>query len=388
MISADTFVSEGLKLGYGFYSGVPCSFLKPLINYTINREELMYFAAANEGDAVAVASGAALAGQKSVVIFQNSGLGNAVNPLTSLNYIFRLPVMLIVTLRGEKGIPDEPQHLLMGEITSKLLESMQIPWEYFPQNPSEISATWKRADESMKKNGFPYALVMKKNSVESVKLTQTIKRFRSESAAEILSEASDAPLLTRREALRILLEQTNPDQDLIVAGTGFNSRELYDLDDRPNHFYMVGSMGCASSIALGLAAACPQKNIIAVEGDGSMLMRMGAAATLGFYNVPNLRHIVLDNEAHESTGSQSTVSSVADLAAIAQACGYSRVFSGSTPEMMRKYLRNEACGMSFLRFKIRCGTPADLPRPTVTPEQVKQRFMNQIRQQPTGMRCG
>ncbi|MCA9017579.1 MAG: hypothetical protein KDA77_19805, partial [Planctomycetaceae bacterium] len=204
MISADTFVSEGLKLGYGFYSGVPCSFLKPLINYTINREELMYFAAANEGDAVAVASGAALAGQKSVVIFQNSGLGNAVNPLTSLNYIFRLPVMLIVTLRGEKGIPDEPQHLLMGEITSKLLESMQIPWEYFPQNPSEISATWKRADESMKKNGFPYALVMKKNSVESVKLTQTIKRFRSESAVEILSEASDAPLLTRREALRIL----------------------------------------------------------------------------------------------------------------------------------------------------------------------------------------
>ncbi|MCA9396863.1 MAG: phosphonopyruvate decarboxylase [Candidatus Omnitrophica bacterium] len=388
MISAEAFISEGLKLGYGFYSGVPCSFLKPLINYTINHHDLTYLAAANEGDAVAIASGAALAGQKSVVIFQNSGLGNAVNPLTSLNYIFKLPILLIVTLRGEKGVPDEPQHLLMGEITSKLLESMQIPWEYFPQEESGIAGAWTRADQSMKKNGLPYALVMKKNSVEPVKLTETIKRYRSESAAEIFSEPSNAPILTRREALQILLEQTDPDKDLIVAGTGFNSRELYDLNDRPNQFYMVGSMGCASSIALGLAAACPQKNIIAVEGDGSMLMRMGAAATIGFYNMPNLKHLVLDNEAHESTGSQSTVSSVANLAGVAQACGYSRVFSGSTPEMMRRYLGNEDCGMSFLQFKIRCGTPADLPRPTVTPEQVKQRFMNQIRRQPTGTRCG
>jgi phosphonopyruvate decarboxylase len=138
MLTASDFIEPARALGFNTWAGVPCSFLTPFINGVIDAEGMTYISAANEGDAVAAASGAALAGQRAVAMMQNSGLGNAVSPLSSLNWVFRIPVMLIITLRGEPGLADEPQHELMGQVTGQMLDTLQIPWDWFPRSADEV----------------------------------------------------------------------------------------------------------------------------------------------------------------------------------------------------------------------------------------------------------
>jgi sulfopyruvate decarboxylase TPP-binding subunit len=166
MIGAGDFMAAAAGRGYTLYTGVPCSYLTPFINAAIDSPALRYVPAANEGDAVAIAAGASLAGRRAVAMFQNSGLGNAVNPLTSLTWTFRIPVLLVVTWRAEPGgAADEPQHELMGPITPRLLELMEIPWQRFPAEPGAIAPALEAADASMARTGLPYAFVMQKGSV-------------------------------------------------------------------------------------------------------------------------------------------------------------------------------------------------------------------------------
>ncbi|HOB34076.1 MAG TPA: thiamine pyrophosphate-binding protein, partial [Verrucomicrobiota bacterium] len=153
------------RLGYSQYTGVPCSYLKPFINYVISDPALDYIGAASEGEAVGISMGAYLGGRKTVTMCQNSGLGNMVNPLTSLNYPFRIPTLLITTWRGEPGRPDEPQHVLMGQITHRLLETMQIPWLPFPSEPAQVESAMTQAEASIKERSLPFAFVMSEGSV-------------------------------------------------------------------------------------------------------------------------------------------------------------------------------------------------------------------------------
>ena len=152
MILASDFVDTACNANYKFYAGVPCSFLTPFINYVIANKNTTYVSAANEGDAVAMAAGASLGGIRSIAMMQNSGLGNAISPLTSLTHTFNLPILLICTLRGEPGLNDEPQHELMGEITCDLLEKIKIPWEIFPTNKNDIPSVLDRAESYFKNN--------------------------------------------------------------------------------------------------------------------------------------------------------------------------------------------------------------------------------------------
>ena len=165
MIEANDFISACTSRGYTFFTGVPCSFLKPLINYVIQSPDLDYIAASSEGEAVGIAAGAHLAGRGAVVVCQNSGLGNTVNPLTSLDFAFRIPILLIVTLRGQPGLKDEPQHELMGQITGELLDTLRIKWTFFPNDPEMIENVLDQAQREMATTGLPYALIMKKGSV-------------------------------------------------------------------------------------------------------------------------------------------------------------------------------------------------------------------------------
>ncbi len=165
MIEASEFVEAGLALGYGWYTGVPCSFLTPLINYAIATPRLTYVSSPNEGDAVATAAGAVLGGRRAVVMLQNSGLGNAVSPLASLTWPFRIPLLLIVTLRGDPERGDEPQHELMGQITPGMLEQLQIPWSWFPEQRTEIAPTLARAQRHLDEAQRPYALILRKGAV-------------------------------------------------------------------------------------------------------------------------------------------------------------------------------------------------------------------------------
>lgn len=370
MIEAEYFVQCARRHGFSLYAGVPCSYLKPFINHVIEADDLCYVGASNEGDAVAIAAGAELGGRRSVALFQNSGLGNAVNPLTSLTHVFRIPMLLITTLRGEPGgPPDEPQHALMGGITIELLESMQIPWRYFPTEAADVEVALAEASHYMRDQGRPFALVMRKGSVAPTTLTVTAASHPCEVAVDQVTAASQS----RQEMLKSIQAASRED-DVIVATTGYTGRELYALGDRQNQIYLVGSMGCAMSVGLGLAIAQPQRRIIVIDGDGALLMRLGGLCTIGYERPPNLVHILLDNGMHESTGGQSTVSRSVNFCALAGASGYPRTVAVATADELHDALSLPTECLSFIHAPIVPGIPETLPRPEITPPEVAARL--------------
>ncbi len=385
MIKADEFVDSIQTVGFNCYAGVPCSFLTPFINYVIERNDLLYVSSANEGDAVALAAGAYLGGRPAVAMMQNSGLGNAVNPLTSLTHTFRIPLLLIVTLRGAPELQDEPQHELMGRITGSLLENMEIPWEYFPSESGAVRPALERAMQHLQSASRPYAFIMRQGSIAPYgssggKVPQGKVKANGH---QVQRRYQTGPLPSRREVLRRILSHTPLENSVVIATTGYTGRELFALEDRPNQLYMVGSMGCASALGLGLALARPDLQVIVIDGDGAALMRMGNLATVGTYGGSNLVHIVLDNEAHDSTGAQATVSSNLSFAQVARACGYSPALQGNDPALLDDLLAPPVhSGPRFAQLKIRTGAPKDLPRPQLTPPQTKERLRAHLMRNP------
>ncbi|MFT5415038.1 MAG: phosphonopyruvate decarboxylase [Gammaproteobacteria bacterium] len=384
MISAHEFVDRARDLGFTWYAGLPCSFLTPFINYVIGDPSLTYVSAANEGDAVATIAGAVIGGRGGVAMMQNSGLGNAVSPLTSLAYVFRIPMLIICTHRGAPGLADEPQHELMGEITGQLFDTMRIPWEYFPTSGDEISASLTRATDYFAEHQRPYALVMPKGAVAPHELESpgTPERNRAIAINGPAFRADSLKALpSRTAALQMIIDSTPISDSVVLATTGFTGRELYAAADRDNHFYMVGSMGCASSLGVGLALARPDLQVVVVDGDGAALMRMGNMATVGAYAGGNLTHILLDNEAHDSTGAQATVSTHVDFASIALACGYACVHRSRDIDGLESFLKSRTNnGPQFLHLKIKTGTIENLPRPSITPAAVLERLKQHISQ--------
>ena len=389
MIEAEAFIGHARERGFDLYAGVPCSYLKPFINYVIDAGQLTYIGAANEGDAVAIAAGADLGGRRGVAMLQNSGFGNAVSPLTSLTHTFRIPVLLIITLRGEPGgAPDEPQHELMGQITTDMLELMDIPWAWFPTEAADIEPVMATAVAHMDETGRPFALIMRKGSVAPSTLGAGHGARRDIHAVQAGSGAAAMPEVRRGEMLRAVQAAASPD-DVIVATTGYTGRELYAVGDHDNQLYMVGSMGCAASLGLGIALARPERRVIVLDGDGAALMRLGALATLGHERPANLVHVLLDNGLHESTGGQATVSGSIDFCGLAASCGYPRVATAIHPDVLEALLEAPAPQLTprstggstgdlsgeltFIHVPIVPGVP-DLPRPEITPPEVAERF--------------
>lgn len=385
MIEASRFVEAARARGFEWYAGVPCSYLTPFINYVSQDPTLHYVSSANEGDAVALIAGLALGagpdaprGRRGVTMMQNSGLGNAVSPLTSLTWTFRLPQLLIVTWRGQPGTSDEPQHALMGPITTTLLDTMEIPWALFPTAMHEVDAALDRAVAHLDATGRPYALVMQKDSVAPVALRDTaVRPERRPCDVERHRDGGAGP--SRHDALERVIAHSPLDTSIVVASTGFCGRELYAIDDRENQLYFVGSMGCVGAFAQGVALARPDLRVIALDGDGAALMRMGNFATLGAYGPSNLVHVLLDNGAHESTGGQATVSHGVDFAGIAAACGYAAALDTDRLDVFDAFLgAPDVDGPRFARVAIRRGTPANLPRPSIAPADVKSRLMKHL----------
>lgn len=372
MINADAFLGPAKDKGYGFVSGVPCSFLTSMINRVISDRTLDYVGAASEGEAVAIASGGWLAGRKTVVICQNSGLGNTVNPLTSLNFPFRIPTMMIVTWRGQPGIPDEPQHELMGQITGELLDTIRIPHAPFPTEAADIATALETADGAMAETELPFAFIMEKGSVEDEDLDQDPLPFRPRGAVQDFGNGVEPP--ARIEILERFLGAVS-DDTAVIASTGKCGRELFTLDDRAQHLYQVGSMGCSSGMGLGVALNT-ERPVAVLDGDGAVLMKMGALATVGAHQPENLTHIVLDNGVHDSTGGQATVSPNVDFAEIAIASGYrtaARVSSANGFDEAYKAAQGTP-GPHLIHARIAPGSMKNLGRPTVKPPEVARRF--------------
>ena len=375
MITADSFIAEAGAAGFDFYTGVPCSYLTPLINGVLSAPSLAYVGAASEGEAVAIASGAWLAGRQTVVMCQNSGLGNAVNPLTSLNAPFRIPTLFITTWRGEPGRPDEPQHDVMGRITQPLLTLIGLEQEPFPAEPGQLAPALGRAVAHMNDSALPFAFVMRQGDVADAGLSAPLPSLPSlGTRADYTAGAAWADERPSRAAALERLLEIVPPEAAIIATTGKCGRELFTLADRPQHLYQVGSMGGASGMALGVALNTP-KPVVVLDGDGAALMKLGTFATIGAQAPPRLVHVVLDNGVHDSTGGQPTVSASVDFAAIALACGYRYAAAADTLEGFAKAF-GEALGQgpALIHLRIAPGSMARLGRPTIRPEDMARRF--------------
>ena len=368
MIEAEVIGDFFYKHGFGPYLGVPCSILSPLINYIIEHPGIEYYGSTSEGEAIGIAAGFTLAGRKPVVLMQNSGLGNGINPLTSLHLIYKMPILLLITLRGEAGFSDEPQHRIMGAITFDLLKDMGIPFEVMEDDKEKLIDQLENINKKSKFNSNPMALVIRKGTISSYQLKDYKK-------------ASDKYLLSRKNAIQIILSCI-ADDDAVISTTGKISRELFfENETREGNFYMVGSMGCASAIAFGLAMEKPKKRTIVLDGDGAFLMKMGNTATIGYYKPANFIYIVLDNESHDSTGGQFTVSSKINFGGIASSCGFKNTVKVSTEPELRKELKKIVLGEGphFIHVKVLKGADKKLGRPTLNPTQNKNQFSAFIR---------
>ena len=352
-----------------FFTGVPDSLLKELCACIKDRSDKEHnIIAANEGNSVALATGYHLStGKLGVVYMQNSGEGNAVNPLLSLAdpKVYSIPMLLIIGWRGEPGVHDEPQHVKQGEVTLRLLEAMDIPYKV-------LSDDFEKDLEEMvslaKQESKPVALVIRKG---------TFAKYDAINKTKI-----QMGTLLREEALRIILEETGDDP--IVSTTGKESREIFELREA-NHqghehdFLTVGSMGHTSSIALGLSFGT-SKNVWCLDGDGSFIMHMGSMAIAGVNAKDNFKYIVNNNSAHESVGGQPTVGSEIDMKGVLHACGFAKVYEAKSEEEIRNSLKSmKKDGKCALILYTKQGSRDDLGRPTISPVDNKKNFMKQFK---------
>lgn len=371
MVSVDLFYNALKASGISMFTGVPDSLLKNLCAYiTDNSDPAHNIIAANEGAAVGIAAGHYLAtGEVPVVYMQNSGIGNAVNPLMSLadEKVYSIPVLLIIGWRGEPGVHDEPQHIKQGEVTLPLLEAMQIPYIVLPDNNDEALSEIQMIVGSCKRFSKPHAIVIKKGTFDKYQLKK--------------KAVNDYPL-SREEALKKLVDCLT-EKDVIISTTGKLSRELFELrvalgQDHSHDFLTVGSMGHSSSISLGIALEKPDKRVFCFDGDGAFLMHMGAITNIGYLAPGNLIHVVFNNGAHESVGGQPTLGFGIDICAVARACGYRKAITISTKEefdTLPALIRNIQ-GPTLIELKVRIDSRDNLGRPTSTPIENKEVFMN------------
>ncbi|MGZ5006854.1 MAG: phosphonopyruvate decarboxylase [Methylobacter sp.] len=367
----DTLEFEGVLKAHGYrlFSGVPCSLLQPLINLAGN--SLNYVPAANEGEAVAIAAGAQLGGMKSAVLLQNSGLANALAPLTSLTNICELPVTGFVGFRGEPGVADEIQHEIMGRISRQLLEICGVKVFQLATELQAAAEQLAEGQEYLARGSSVFYLVSKGGFTPLELKAKPARRF----AQGRLTRQPADELPSRYQALQVVSRLKRHDT-AVLATTGMCGRELFTIEDAPNNLYMVGSMGCVSSIALGIAIAKPDKKVIALDGDGALLMRMGNLATNAYCKPDNLLHVLLDNESHDSTGGQDTASGNMDWPAIALAAGYPVVIQAGGlagfEQAIADWMGNPR--LTFLHLSVAKGSISPLGRPTITPAQVARRL--------------
>ena len=362
-------------IGSDFYTGVPDSQLKALCNYLMSVYGIdpeHHVIAANEGNCTALAAGYHLAtGKVPVVYMQNSGEGNIINPVASLlnDKVYAIPVVFIVGWRGEPGIHDEPQHIYQGEVTVKLLEDMDIAAFVIGKETTDEEV--EKAMENFRAvlaAGKDVAFVIRKGA-----LTDAPK-----------VEYKNENTMVREEIIRHIVKASG--EDPVISTTGKASRELFEIraangQSHKYDFLTVGSMGHSSSIALGVAINRPEQRIWCIDGDGAVLMHMGAMAVVGASRPKNLIHIVINNAAHETVGGMPTVAGQIDLTAVAKACGYPNAVCVDSFEELDRELE-AAKGrkdLSLIEVKCSIGAREDLGRPTTTALENKQNFMEYLK---------
>ena len=345
------------KHGVSWFVGVPDSYLNGFCTYALQHCTDRFVIAANEGNAVALAAGHYFAtGELPLVYMQNSGMGNAVNPLASLAdvQVYAAPMLLLIGWRGQGNTePNHPQHWLQGEITPGLLELMHIPYAVLEDDEASFAEAVEKAARFCRETRRPYGLIAPKGVM---------------AASEKANDRDDSYPLSREEAIEVILDHM-PEDTIYSATTGRATRELFFLrekrgEPRNRDFLNVGSMGHASSVALGIALAQPERHVVALDGDSAAIMHLGALTMVSKVKAPRFLHVVLNNGAHESVGGQPSAGQLVDFTAIAHACGYATVGKPATneQELIQAIEELRDCGRAaFIDCRIHTGLKRKLP---------------------------
>jgi phosphonopyruvate decarboxylase len=370
MVSVERFCQAAQAAGVRLFTGVPDSLLKDFCAYVSDHTDgAGHVIAANEGGAVALAAGHYLAtGNPAVVYMQNSGQGNAVNPLTSLAdpEVFGIPMLLLVGWRGEPGRHDEPQHVKQGKVTLDLFAAIGVDARVLPPDEEAALACLEDALQRTRRTASPVALVVRSGTFDKYTLQRNTET---------------AFALNREGAVRVLLQAIGNDA-VVVATTGMTAREMFEhrvARGQSHHadFRTVGCMGHASQIALGIALAQPAREVFCLDGDGAVIMHMGALAIVGSQKPRNLKHVVINNGAHDSVGGQPTAALGIDLVRIATACGYQQAWRAEGEEEIRRRVADlrQSDGPALLEIRVNKGSRPDLGRPSATPAENKRELM-------------
>jgi len=374
MINPELFYNELKNNDINFFTGVPDSLLKDICAVITDKSESnRNIIAANEGNAIALASGYHLAtGNLPLVYMQNSGIGNAINPLLSLSdtEVYSIPMIMMVGWRGQPGIKDEPQHIKQGKVTLSIFDAIGIEYVILPSETEKAKKTISELALKAKENKKPYALIVEKNTFDKYKYSKTI---------EVNSTIS------RETAIKCVVDSLD-EKDVVISTTGKISRELFEYrtERKQSHesdFLTVGSMGHSSQIALGIALEKPHRQIYCLDGDGALIMHTGGMGIIGDYNTSNFKHIILNNGAHESVGGQPTIGNKVDFLKVADGFNYKQTFSVSSLEELKKtlYEIKTLDGPLLLEIKVTINSRADLGRPTTSPIENKIQFENFLR---------
>lgn len=372
-IKPESFFEQLSNCKVDFFTGVPDSLLKQFclcVDASVQKDN--HVIAANEGNAISLAAGYHLAtGKLPLVYMQNSGLGNAVNPLLSLcdSDVYSIPMLLLIGWRGEPGVKDEPQHIKQGKIQIDLLNAMGIPYEIISKDENLLENKLLKCVNKSINEKVPVALLIKKG---------TFDNYNHE------KPKINNSLMFREEALEVILKET-PKSSIIVSTTGKTSREIFEIREKNKQtheqdFLTVGSMGHCSSIALGIALSKPDRKVICIDGDGSLLMHMGSLTTIGKLKPKNFYHILMNNQVHESVGGQETSAKFVNILDLVKSNNYDDVFfidnkRDLIDQIKNIFMRN---GSIFTEIFIKPGSRINLGRPTISPKENKKTFMKYV----------
>ena len=370
--------------GFDFFTGVPCSLAEGVIaaleRHPRGRRE-PYIPAVREDIALGLAAGAWLGGRLPAVVMQNSGLGTSANALVSLSLLYRLPAVLLVTWRGFEG-QDAPEHIVMGQITRPLLDLMGVPHRVLERGSESADVAWARAEAV--RLSQPVALLLPPRVLDAdVQEPAAPKPARHPDPIATAPWSAESASLSRFDALRAAIGTLG--REPVIHANGYVCRESFAVLDRPENFYMIGSMGLASSIALGLALAHPEQRTVVFDGDGNLLMNLGilpmvgGGPTISGGRPVNIVHVVFDNGVYGSTGGQLSPSRGVGLDAVAAACGYARAECVDSAAGVEGALRGalEGDGPSFILVRVNA-EERPVPRIPYCPEEIRDRFRRAV----------
>lgn len=353
-----------------FFAGVPDSLMKDLL-IKVDQSSLQHYITANEGLAIGLATGFHFStGNIPLVYLQNSGLGNIINPLTSLTdkEVYGVPMILLIGWRGQPGIKDEPQHIKMGRITPSLLDVLEIPYYVLDGDESNAGKMINEAVIKTRELSQPVALLVPASIFSALPTVV----------------ASSEHSLQREQAIQLIFDQLQ-DDDIVVCTTGRIGREFDDYNRKHHYrisqyFLSVGAMGHANHIAAAISIMDRNSRVIMLDGDGALLMHLGSLPSIAQWSDNNFIHILLNNESHESVGGQATIAKELNMTELANVAGYGSSQRISTAAGLRDlfYGVGRSQGPVFVEIMVGGQSRNDLSRPAITPAEAKQNLMRQL----------